>query len=158
MKPAILLAALLLGLGSAMAAMTDGNSGLNAPPVTVVCPTSGTTSAACVKATAIAPTPATLSVASSAVLLAGPGYLNGVQVNSTSAAVWVLLFNATSAPSNGAVTPVKAWQIGTNQTLAASWAGAALQLGIGITVACSTTGPTTLTLSGTCTFSGEVFQ
>ncbi len=73
------------------------------------------------------------------------------------AAAWLMVFNATAAPSNGAVTPV-AWAYA---SAAGSWSinyGAIpLSLSTGITVCASSTGPLTLTLYSTNTvFSGRV--
>lgn len=43
----------------------------------------------------------------------GPGYLYSLGAT-TSAAGWLMVFNAVAAPSNGAVAPVNCFQIGAN--------------------------------------------
>lgn len=92
---------------------------------------------------------------SSRVLCATSCVLTGFQVNTGASAVWVMLFNATAVPSNGAVTPVKWYQVAANSTAAVAWPSP-ISLTVGATVACSTTGPFTQTLTATCTISGEV--
>jgi hypothetical protein len=100
------------------------------------------------------------------VLKSSPGSLYDFQVNFGTCAsypCWILIFDQTSLPSNGALSgataPVKFYQISQNATLAASWApGPPLKLLTGITIGCSTTGPFTLTATAQCTISGEVSQ
>jgi hypothetical protein len=90
------------------------------------------------------------------VFKAGPGWLPEFQVNSGAVSVWVMLFNAVAAPGDGAVTPVKWYQLPAASTLGVSFTPVALQFTTGITAVCSTTGPFTKTATATCTFSGEV--
>lgn len=81
------------------------------------------------------------------------------QVSTTTASVWVMAFDATALPSNGAVTPKKWWQVAANATLGVAWSGEPpLNLTNGLVLGCSTTGPFTLTASATCSFSGGVKQ
>lgn len=97
------------------------------------------------------------ALASNAVLKAAAGNFFGAQVNTTSAAEFVMLFNATALPANGAVTPVGVWQVPINTTL-----NIALPVGVslstGIVLGCSTTGPFTLTASTLCTFGMGLVQ
>lgn len=95
------------------------------------------------------------SAESSRVLKPAAGLLYGFQVNTGASALWVMVFDARTAPSNGAVTPVKWYQPAANSTMAVYFGPNPLQMTQGITIACSTTGPFTLTLSATCTISGE---
>lgn len=90
------------------------------------------------------------------VFKAGPGWIPEFQVNSGAVSVWVMLFNAVAAPADGAVTPVKWYQLPAASTLGASFSPVALQFTTGMTAVCSTTGPFTKTATATCTFSGEV--
>lgn len=100
----------------------------------------------------------------------GPSTAVDFQVNNTSgAALWVMLFDANSAPTGGgaAVTGcnnasatrpcvAKWYQIGANSTIGVTWSsGPFLSLQTGQVVVCSSTGPFTLTYASNCTFSGE---
>lgn len=98
----------------------------------------------------------------------GPATVVRFQVNNTTAsAMWVMVFDASTAPSAGAVTGcatygssrpcVAEWyQVPANSTLNASFSsGPFPQLQTGLVLACSSTGPFTLTYSANCTFSGE---
>lgn len=100
----------------------------------------------------------------------GPSTAVDFQVNNTSASVvWVMLFDAAVAPTGGgaAVTGctnaaaarpcvAKWYQLGANSTIGVTWSpGPFVWLLTGQVVACSSTGPFTLTYSVNCTFSGE---
>jgi hypothetical protein len=100
----------------------------------------------------------------------GPSSAVDFQVNNTGAsALWVMLFDAAVAPTGGgaAVTGctlitsarpcvAKWYQIGANSTIGVTWsAGPFVQLLTGQLIACSTTGPFTLTYTEVCVFSGE---
>ena len=100
----------------------------------------------------------------------GPATAVDFQVNNTSGStLWVMVFDAATAPTGGgaAVTGctnaaaarpcvAKWYQIGANSTIGVTWsAGPFVQLQTGMVVACSSTGPFTLTYSANCTFSGE---
>ena len=76
-----------------------------------------------------------------------------LQVNSGGTAVWVMVFDATTVPADGASqTPIKLWQMAINTTLNHAWVNG-LRLINGFVVVCSSTGPFTKTVSNTCTFS-----
>ena len=81
----------------------------------------------------------------------------GFQVNTTSAAEWVLAYNLTAAPADGAVTPARWWQVPANGTLVIDMTegNIPIRYTTGWTLVCSTTGPFTQTLSALCTFAGE---
>lgn len=106
---------------------------------------------------ALTPVTASTAVESNHVLKGSAGTFYGVQVNTTSAAEWVMLFNATTLPANGAVTPVAVWQVPANTTLSIS-ENPAFTMSTGIVIGCSTTGPFTLTASALCTFAGGSVQ
>ncbi len=94
---------------------------------------------------------------SNRVLKASAGSFTGFQVNMVTCATypcWVMVFDATALPGNGAVTPLKWYQATQNSTIGASYKPP-LSVVNGITVGCSTTGPFTLTATAQCTFSGE---
>ncbi len=113
---------------------------------------------------------------SSHVIKATAGVLVGFQANnwSTTAGVTVMALDAITAPSNGTLavcsgTPaqtrpciLKWYGIGAAAsatspgTLGVAWpAGPPLHFLNGLVLVCSSTGPTTLTLTETCTFSTE---
>jgi len=97
-----------------------------------------------------------------------PGTVSGFQINNTSASArWVMVFNATAAEANGAkvgctvaqTAPcvLKWYQVGGSSTVGVSWSpGPPLVFNNGLWMACSSTGPFTLTLAADCVFSGEI--
>ena len=106
---------------------------------------------------AVTPVTATAAAVSNQVLKATSGTFFGAQVNTTSAAEWVMLFNLTALPSNGAVTPVAVWQVPVNSTLSIS-ENPGFTMSTGIVLGCSTTGPDTLTASALCKFASGAVQ
>lgn len=91
------------------------------------------------------------------VLKASAGVLFAVSANITQTG-WVLLFDAATVPSNGAVSPRRAWFINneTQETLDQTF-NPPLQMVNGAVLAFSTTGPFTLTIGGSVgQFSGEI--
>ena len=88
------------------------------------------------------------------VLKASGGALIAFQVNSGGTAGWVMLLDSATVPADGAVLPVKWWQVAINQTLGMTFQPP-LALFSGITLVFSTTGPFTKTGSATAVFSGE---
>ena len=89
------------------------------------------------------------------ILKASAGSLSSFQVNTTTVGGWIMLFNSATVPADGAVTPIKWWQVGPNTTLGVG-CSPALACAAGISIAFSTTGPFTKTGSATAVFSGEV--
>lgn len=151
-----------LPTGAATAAnQTNGNQQTQVVG-TVPLPTGAATSAnqtngnQVTKVTAMGLTPATTTaVASSQVLKASAGTLYGGAVTATVAG-YLLIFNATSLPANGAVTPVKCLSVPAGQTVSFSAdAGTAWTFSTGITLGYSTTGCYTLTASATAFFTGQ---
>ena len=94
---------------------------------------------------------------SSHVLKASAGNLYSLYVATTTASGWLMTFNATSIPADGAVTPVEAIQIPTNSAAAISFDGAPPDYySTGIVAVFSTTGPFTKTASATAFFKWRV--
>lgn len=104
-------------------------------------------------ASAIAPS-ATTVAASSKVLKGSAGNLYGFNGVSGASAGYFLLYDLMAAPANGTVTPAKVYAVGANTSLDVSYTPP-LRMATGITVAFSTTGPFTQTLSATAFISGE---
>lgn len=105
--------------------------------------------------------PVVSSVAESGHVLKGSaGNLYGLTVSIGASSGYVLLFNATSAPGDGGVTPVWCFPVtsnGTNGGVGVSWLpGPPLNFTTGITAVFSTTGCFTKTASATATFSGMI--
>lgn len=94
--------------------------------------------------------------ASSFVMRAKAGPIIDFTVNTGATAGWVMLHDRATAPTNGAVTPVAAWQVPANSTLTVNYAEFPAKMATGAVLTFSTTGPTTLTLSATAWFGGRV--
>lgn len=95
----------------------------------------------------------TSAVASSLIGKASAGNLYGLNVVAGASAGFVMIFNATSAPADGAVTPVKCWSIAANSTLDVQWRALPIYFATGITAVFSTTGCFSKTASATAFFS-----
>lgn len=91
----------------------------------------------------------------SKVFKSSAGNLYAYQVTTGASAGYVLLFNATSAPANGAVTPVKCVVVAANSTVGVSM-NPPEYFSTGIVAVFSTTGCFTQTTSATAMFSGDV--
>lgn len=108
-----------------------------------------------------AATPATTAaLGSSQVVKASAGtlYSFNVSADPTLAAApwWVLIFNATAAPSNGAVTPAKCYAEPAGATSASgAFAAGGVAFSTGITIVASSTGCFTQTLSAHAFISGD---
>lgn len=91
------------------------------------------------------------------VLKASAGVLWGLTAATGASAGFVMVFNATSAPVDGAVTPIECLPVAANSAVAVSFAGGpAAAYSTGITVVFSTTGCFTKTASATAFFSGKI--
>ena len=90
------------------------------------------------------------------VLKNSQGYLNGFSATSGASAGYVLFFDATTAPANGAVTPKLCYQLPANQTTGASWLTYPVPFNNGIVIEFSTTGCFTATSSSTAFFSAQI--
>jgi len=105
-------------------------------------------------AAGITPVPSA-AVESSHVFKASAGNLYAYQVTTGASAGYVMIFNATSAPADGAVTPVKCVAVGAASTVGVSM-NPPEAFATGITAVFSTTGCFTKTASATAMFSGDV--
>lgn len=103
----------------------------------------------------IVPT-ATAAVASSQVLKASAGNLYGLNVVAGASAGFIMLFDATTAPADGAVTPKWVMPLAANAAYAGSPSGndIGMNFAVGIVAVFSTTGPFTKTASATAFISG----
>ena len=101
-------------------------------------------------------TPVVSSAAeASKVFKASAGNLYAYQVTTGAAAGYVMIFNATSAPVDGAVTPVKCVAVPAGATVGVTVTPPEA-FSTGITAVFSTTGCFTKTASATAMFSGDV--
>ncbi len=91
------------------------------------------------------------------VLKASQGTLFGLSVTS-SASGYVLVYNSATVPTNGAVTPVACYYLSSGPgTLGIAFTPFPLYMSTGISVAFSSTGCFTQTLSSTAFFDAEIF-
>lgn len=90
------------------------------------------------------------------ILKVGAGTLYGFQASFTVSG-WIMLFDATTAPVDGAVVPRKVWQVSAaqSQTLDKAF-NPPLAMAAGAVLVFSTTGPLTKTASASAYFSGEI--
>jgi len=97
---------------------------------------------------------ATTVAAGSQVLKASAGNLYGLNVVSGASAGYVMVFNATSAPADGVVTPAQCFVLAANSSMQISY-NTPIRMTTGCTVVFSTTGPFTKTISATAFISGQ---
>lgn len=91
------------------------------------------------------------------VLKGGAGNLYSVYATAGATAGFLMVFNATAAPGDGAVTPIQCIQVPANTTQGVSFnPGPPEVYATGISVAFSTTGCFTKTVSATAFFHGSV--
>lgn len=101
------------------------------------------------------PAQVTSIAAASLIMKAAPGSLYSLMATSTSAG-WIMLFDATSAPTDGTVTPKWVYPlITTNAALNMAWINP-LVFTTGIVAVFSTTGPFTKTASASAFISGQI--
>lgn len=108
-------------------------------------------------AQALTPVGMDASLVSNHVICAAACNSYGINVvNTDTAAIWVMAFNATSAPADGAVTPAWLYQLPASSTLNASLAAGdfPMRWTVGMTLVCSSTGPLTKTADAKCLFNG----
>jgi hypothetical protein len=103
---------------------------------------------------------ASTAVETSHVIKASAGTLYSFEVAADStlsgAAWWVMIFNATSAPADGAVAPAKCYPLSSGQTgYAGAFAAGGVSFTTGITIAVSTTGCFSKTSSAHAHISGD---
>lgn len=105
---------------------------------------------------AIAPVVST-AAESNHVLKNAAGNLYSVYATTGAAAGYLMVFNATSAPVDGAVTPIHCIPVGAGSTAGLSFAGGPPEsFSTGITAVFSTTGCFTKTASATAFFHGSI--
>lgn len=128
-------------------------------------------------ATNLTPSGVSTAAESSHLVSSSAGLLSGFQANnfSTSTGLTVMALDASAVPANGTLATCTGTGAQTNPcimkwyglpeaassaqpaTIAASWApGPFLHFLNGLVFVCSSTGPTTLTLSANCTFSADI--
>lgn len=99
------------------------------------------------------------ALAANTVIKASAGNLYSFQVGATStlygAPWWIMIYDATSAPADGAVTPAKCYPMATGTTSYAAAFPTPLRLGTGITIGVSTTGCFSKTASTQAFISGD---
>lgn len=97
------------------------------------------------------------SAEASHILKAAPGNLYSAYVTTGATAGYLMVFNATSVPADGAVTPVECVYVpATNTTAITFGAGPPDAYSVGIVVVFSSTGPFTKTGSATAFFKARV--
>jgi hypothetical protein len=118
------------------------------------------TTAAVTGSSLVPPSPSfvqTVALASSLVLKAAAGSLYACYVTTGSTAGWLMLFDATAAPANGAVAPKDCIYCPANATTEIELPFLTAEpFATGITAAFSSTGPFTLTASSTAFIKGIV--
>lgn len=92
---------------------------------------------------------------SSHILKSSAGTIYSLTVTTGATAGYVLVFNATSAPSDGSVTPSDCVSVSAGASTGITWSPP-LSLSTGITVVFSSSGCFTKTASATAFFSGQV--
>jgi hypothetical protein len=166
------LAAILAAQGAAPAQQTgatvtsnQGTPGASAWPVSLpttptVAAGSGAVPVPSSESAAGLSTVASATLETSHVIKNGAGNLYAFNISADStlsgAAWWLLIFNATSAPGDGAVTPAKCYALASGTTsYSAAWDIAPLYFSTGITIVVSTTGCFTKTASAHAFISGD---
>lgn len=92
------------------------------------------------------------AVESGRVVKAGAGNLYGIAATSGASAGYLMVFNATSVPADGAVTPHLCRVIAANSSITVDYGPIATRYSVGISAAFSTTGCFTKTASATAMF------
>lgn len=89
------------------------------------------------------------AVAGSSLNVGSPGYLQGVNVTSGASAGYVLVFDSTTVPADGAVTPARCVPLAANTGIELNWRASPIMFRNGMVVVFSTTGCFTKTASAT---------
>lgn len=109
-------------------------------------------------ASGVAPITASTALVSNAVMCAAAcNAFGGFVVNTDTAPIWVMAFNATSKPADGAITTSQwFWQVPASSTLNYNlgYGDIPTNWTTGLTLVCSSTGPLTLTADAKCLFGG----
>lgn len=131
------------------------NAGLVALDQTTPATTNGVTPVPTANAGAAIAETASAAAEASNILKASAGNLYSITVTTGGTAGYLMVFNATSAPIDGAVTPAYCAQIPANNTAAFEWSIPA-RYATGITAVFSSTGCFTKTASATAAFFAQV--
>lgn len=99
---------------------------------------------------------ATAAVANNLVAKASAGNLYGYNVVSGASAGYVMIFNATAAPADGAVTPLRCIPLAANTGVDVNMRGPPIYFSTGITLVFSTTGCFNKTASATAFIAADV--
>jgi len=99
---------------------------------------------------------ATAAVAGSLTAKASGGNLYGLNVTAGASAGYVMVFNATGAPADGAVTPARCIPLAANTGIDLNFRGQPVYFNTGITVVFSTTGCFSKTASATAFIAADV--
>jgi hypothetical protein len=90
------------------------------------------------------------------VLKASPALLYGLNITASTSSGFLMIFNSTTVPADGTVTPVRCLPVNAGAGLELSWRDMPLTLTVGASVAFSSTGCFTKTASATAFIAGEV--
>jgi len=112
--------------------------------------------AAPVSAQTLSKTRATTAVSAGFVLRAGTSNLAGLSITTGASAGYVMLFDATTVPADGAVTPARCLPIAANTGLDLNFRGSPLRFDNGVVVVFSSTGCFTKTASATAYLAGDI--
>lgn len=125
---------------------------------TLSCDSSGHLITATSGSAAVSPT-STAALAANLVVSAAPSTLHSFNVSADStlsgAAWWVMIYNLTAAPADGAVTPTKCYALPSGSTGISGAFVAPITMSTGIVIGVSTTGCFTKTASTHAFISGE---
>lgn len=97
---------------------------------------------------------ATAAAAGSLIVSAAPCAVHDINAVAGASAGFVMLFDATTAPADGAVTPKRCWALAANASLQFVFERP-LQMAAGAVLVFSTTGPFTKTISATAFLGGS---
>ena len=121
-------------------------------------PVSGTIQPSAASSSGLTPS-STVALASSQIVKASAGNLYSFEVSADSTLSgspwWIMIFNATTLPADGAVTPTKCYAMSSGQTSAAYAWMIPVQFSTGIVIGVSTTGCFTKTASVHAFISGD---
>lgn len=107
-------------------------------------------------AQSVSKTRAAPAVAGGFVLRAGTTNLAGLNVVTGASAGYVMLFDATAIPADGAVAPLRCMPIAANTGVDLNFRGSPLRFDNGLVIVFSTTGCYTKTASATAYLAGDV--
>lgn len=89
----------------------------------------------------------TPALAGSLIIAAAPTSLMSIDIATGGVPGWLMLFNQTTVPADGVVTPLKAYPVAANSSLRVRFNPGGLAFSVGCVAVFSTTGPFTKTLN-----------